>query len=859
MGEVYRATDTNLKRQVAIKVLPASVAADAERLARFQREAEVLAALNHPNIAHIHGLEKADRSLALVMELVEGPTLADRIAKGAIPLDEALPIAKQIAEALEAAHEQGIIHRDLKPANVKVRTDGTVKVLDFGLAKAIKPTGATSPSVSHSPTITTPAMTGVGVILGTAAYMAPEQAKGRTADKRSDIWAFGCVLCEMLTGTRAFACEDVTDTIVAVLSKEPDWVRLPGETPPRLRELLRRCLEKDAKRRLQAIGEARIQLDDLLSGTRDQAVTEDTPPVGMPRRIVPVVVTSALGAALVALVTWGLTRPAPPAAAPLIRFSVGPPAGSSLERGGGYISVSPDGRQIVFGASADGKRMLWVRPLDRADAKPLAGTEGAQLPFWSPDGAFLAFFADGKLKKLELGTGNIQIICDGVNGPGGGTWNRDGVIVFSPRLEGPLFRVGAAGGTPTPLTTLDAANSESNHMWPWFLPDGQHYVFQVFGLKTAGIYVGSLDSQARTRLIPQNSIDLTAVAYAPSGHLLFVRNHALMAQPFDTQRLALVGDAFRVAERFGIGGPGRPAFAVSQTGVLVYQQEPDDGISQATWFARNGIRLGTVGPQGPHASLDLSPDGNTIAVGQSTERETSIWLIDVERGTSTRFTSDPYSATPKWSPMGDALAFVSARDTPPNPFVRTLAGVEHRLARIPQAVFLTSWSLDGQWVIGQIVDVKTQADLWLFATSGDKAPEVFLQTPFDERDAVISPDGRTVAFTSDESGTKEVYVTSFPKPGRRVRVSTAGGESPRWNGDGKELFFQTGKKIVAVGISAAATASVPGIGVPRELFAFPEGASYWIATRDGQRFLVDIEVTKATSPPVQVVVNWRAR
>jgi serine/threonine protein kinase len=595
MGEVYRARDTRLRRDVGVKVLPAPFADDAERLARFEREAQVLASLNHPHIAAIHGFEEHDGIRALVLEFVEGETLADRIVRGAMPLDEALPVARQIAEALEAAHEHGIVHRDLKPANIKITPDGVVKVLDFGLAKlADPPSTPTMPSpLSMSPTITSPAlMTQAGMLLGTAAYMAPEQAKGKPADKRSDIWAFGTVLYEMLTGRRAFGGDDVTDTLAAVMKDVPKYALSP-RTPRRLRHLLERCLERDVKIRLRDIGEARIELAAIEAGKVDEGM----PPIASRRAawlVGGVIVGAALTAA--AMVIWA--KPPSATLAPRARLQVILPDGVQLSpEAGGATSVSPDGRLIVFAASSDKGRSLWLRPVDADDAKPLPGTEGGTLPFWSPDSAAVGFFAGDKLKRLTISTGTVAAICGDISrAPGGGAWNGEGLIVFSPQLEGPLFQVSATGGTPKPLTSLDEASHESNHIWPAFLPDGRHYLYQA----NAGIYIGALGSTDRTLLIRQESLDFTAVQYSPSGHLVYVRNHQLVARPFDLETRTLTGDEFPLAEGFGIGGPGRPAFGVSQTGVLVYRRRGEPATYQVTWVARDGTRQGTVGSPGPY-------------------------------------------------------------------------------------------------------------------------------------------------------------------------------------------------------------------------------------------------------------------
>jgi Tol biopolymer transport system component len=868
MGEVYRARDAKLNRDVALKILPDTFATDPDRLSRFRREAQLLASLNHPNIGHIYGFEDGATTHALVLELIEGPTLADRITAGPLPLAEALPLAKQIAEALEAAHEQGIVHRDLKPANVKVRDDGTVKVLDFGLAKALDPTTALRPDAMNSPTLTARG-TQIGLILGTAAYMAPEQARGRMVDKRADIWAFGVVLYEMLSGRRPFHGEDVSDTLAAVIKDTPNYDALPLETPRRLRRLIERCLERDVKMRLRDIGEARVELGSLqASSDADAAAAAPVaaaPVTAAPARVASIAAGVIAGAALTALAmfVWGRSS-SPPVAAARARFQLTLPESAALPfDAGGTVAVSPDGRSIVFVAVSGGVSQLWLRPIDAIQAKVLPGTEAGRLPFWSPDGAFLGFFAAGKMKRLEISTGGVQTICDAARVPGGASWNRDDVIVFAPRLESPLFRVPAVGGAPTPLTTLDAAKHESNHMWPDFLPDGRHFVFQVFGLTDPGIYIGSLDSPQKTLLIRQGSLDLTAPRYAPSGHLVYVRNRQLVAHPFDARALKLTGEPFPLAEGFdGPGGPGAPPFGLSASAALVFRPQGAAGTFQPTWFARDGSRQGTLGPPGSDAGFDLSPDGATLALDRITEKDRSIWLVDVARGTSTRFTSDGYSVSPRWSPLGDRLVFGSVRDTPPNPFVRTLAGGETRLARLPRTVTITTWAPDGRTLIGQIADTKTQDDLWLFSSSGDRPPAPFIQTPFRERMARISPDGRWVAFTSNESGVDEIYVTTFPAPGRRVRVSTDGGTLPRWRDDGAELFFETKNQVVAVGVKTLAVpdGAAGGIGfhpeVPRPLFTLPEDHNSWIPSNDGRRFLVGVPVEKAVPAPITVMLNW---
>jgi hypothetical protein len=585
MGEVYRARDTKLGRDVALKIISDAFALDPDRLARFKREAQVLASLNHPNIAAIH---------ALVLELVEGPTLADRIAQGPIPLDDALSIARQIADALEAAHEHGIVHRDLKPANIKLRPDGTVKVLDFGLAKAMHP--APTSDVSQSPTITSPAMTRMGVILGTAAYMSPEQAKGRPADKRSDIWAFGCVLYEMLTAKRPFDGEDVSDTLAFILTKDPDWSALPPSTPAAVRRLLRRCLDKSAKERLRDISDARLEIKEALTAPPGEATVATSAPVKARRtaRVWPataaalLLTTLAFAAAVVYLIRSTGNEA-------VVRFTVSPPEKTafsfSVAGAGGSVAfnsaISPDGRKMIFTIQdAAGKVLLWVRPVDSLAAQPLPGTDDPTLPFWSPDSRFVGFFAGGKLKKIDVTGGPPLTLCDAPSARGG-AWNRDGVIVFAPSITSPLSRVSAAGSEPVAVTKLQSG--QTYHRSPSFLPDGRHFVYLARG-ESPGVFVSSLDSTDATRLLSAD----TQASYTPPGYLLFVRQGTLLAQPFYANKLQLAGEPFPVAERVVADtASGLAAFSVSENGALTYRTGSTTTTGddwQMAWLDRQGSR-----------------------------------------------------------------------------------------------------------------------------------------------------------------------------------------------------------------------------------------------------------------------------
>jgi serine/threonine protein kinase/Tol biopolymer transport system component len=886
MGEVYRARDTRLKREVALKILPTSFAADPDRLARFQREAEVLASLNHPNIAAIYGLEEGPAEAgphvrALVMELVEGETLADRIARGAIPVDEALPIAKQIAEALEAAHEQGIIHRDLKPANIKLRPDGTVKVLDFGLAKLNDPNARNVPNVSNdpnapsmSPTITSPAlMTGVGVLLGTAAYMSPEQAKGRPADKRSDIWAFGCVFYEMLTGRRAFPGEDVAETLAAVIKSEPDWQTLPDDTPASIRRLLRRCTEKDRRERLHDIGDAQLELKDVLfSRTDAQQPVRVTSLAGRRKRIALVLALIVAVAAAGGMFAWRSIVPAAPTEA--IRFSILPPTNTTFGSipGGGtglapQIALSPDGRQIVFVAASKGAFTLWVRSLGSLDARELAGTNQAAFPFWSPNSRFIGFFAEGKLKKVSVNGGPPVVLCDSAGGRGG-SWNEQDVIVFASAASA-LQRVSAAGGLPTPVTTLDVSRGETGHRWPYFLPDGRHFFYTAVAgpLGTAPrpseIRIGALDSKDVTTLFSAES----AVSFS-SGHLFFWREGTLLAQPFDARVLRTIGEPFPVAQQVIAVGLRYVSASVSRTGVLIYTTRSVEPVTQLTWMDRTGRVLGTVGEPATYANLALAPDEQRVAVSlyaASTSIPgvaTDIWVINLERSTRTRITFAPgVNAWPVWSPGGDRIAFFSSRQ---NSGIYQVAvngaGRDEMLFNGSGAPYPTDWSHDGQYLALTQATAATGNDVLILPFAGDRKPIPFTDAPFTQYGAVFAPDGRWIAFSSvDAAAGEQIFVQPFPPTGGQYQVSRNGGTQPMWRGDGKELFFLTADgQMMGVAVDARSQFEA---GNPEPLFRTGTtpgtGFRQYAVTRDGQRFLINAPFGNNQTSLI-VVTNWRS-
>jgi eukaryotic-like serine/threonine-protein kinase len=866
MGEVYRARDTKLGRDVAVKVLPAAFAQDADRMARFAREAQVLASLNHPNIAAIYGVE----GTALVMELVEGRTLADRIAQGQIPLEETLALAKQIAEALEYAHDRGVIHRDLKPANVKITPEGAVKVLDFGLAKFADEGAARSdPSVSTTMTIRA---TEAGLVMGTAGYMSPEQARGETVDVRTDIWSFGVVLYEMLTGRRLFAGETFSDTLAAVLRSDPDWSALPLETPPAIRRLLRRCLERDRKRRLRDIGDAQFEIEEA----------PETVGIVKPRsRAIylwaAVAILSTVVALTLAAVHFRETQPE----IATVRFQIPAPEHASFTDDA--MAVSPDGRRVAFTAfNRNGGRSLWIHALDTMSTQVLPDTDDASNPFWSPDSRSIGFFSPGKLKKIEVSGRAVQTLCDA---PGiivanvSGSWNRDGVIIFGTSATG-LFRVPQGGGVTTALTTLDQSRGENAHLRPGFLPDSRHFLYLARNFQTpenSGIYVASLDGNDRKRLL----ISARSGAYAPSsrsadkGHLLFLQQGTLMAQPVDSARFDLVGEAFPVAEQVGYSLT-HGYFSVSGNGVLAYRSLPAyRGPRQLTWFDRQGKKVGVVGPPGSYTSLALLSDGKKIAVSQMNVQATNIdiWQLDVARGVPARVTFDPaIEVCPAWLPDGNRVVFASTRDGFASLYQKQASGAgrEEELLKDPHSRKCAyDVSSDGRFVLYRTVDPKTREDLWVLPLDGERKPFSFISTQHNETQGQFAPVAggppRWVAYASDESGRSEVYVQSFPSRSEKFIVSDGGGTQPRWRRDGKELYYIAADgKLMVVEVNMRAKFEY---GVPKALFetgmqslvlSGARGYMNWAPAPDGNRFLIITEAPGAKFAPITVVLNWQA-
>jgi len=845
MGEVYRARDTRLKREVALKVLPEAFAGDPERMARFQREAELLASLNHPNIADIYGVEEG----ALAMELVDGETLA-----GPLPIQTALEYARQIAEALEYAHERGVIHRDLKPANVKVTPEGTVKLLDFGLAKAIHDPGGSTADPANSPTLTL-GLSGVGVLLGTPAYMSPEQASGKPADRRADIWSFGAVLYEMLAGKPAFSGESITDILAGVLRAEPDWSALPAATPPRIRKLLRRCLERDRKQRLQAIGEARLAMD---------APEEEVRPLPAAAPLWPWVAAAlAMALAVTAAVGWwraGRSAPLPPLMR--LRVELGPDMKLERPPGGSLLALSPDGTLLaVIVRGADGIYRLATRRLDQSQITPLAGTEGARSPVFSPDGQWIAFHSDRKIKKISAGGGAAVTLCD-APGSIAGSWGDDGNIIAALGWGTGLSRIPSGGGPPTPVTKLNHEKGELRHGWPQVLPGSRAVLFTTDhvgqGFEDADVDVVSLQTGVRTTLHHGASF----ARYLPSGYLVWVRRHVLYAAPFDLGRLALTGEPQPVVEDINNGWDTGGGFAFSQTGIFVYDSGRGELPRSIFWLDSTGRTQPLHPAPGLYGFPRFSPDGKRLAFsvddGQSHE---NIWVRDLERDTASRVTLLPgQNQWPVWTPDGQSLVFWSSNPAAPGIYsIRADgSGVAQRLTdgktrQMPQSI-----SPDGKRLAMTQTSTGGGVEIWTAPVEGDAGhprlgrAEPFLQTPSVTILPAFSPDGRWLAYRSGEPERRGLWVVPFPGPGGAWLVSSRG-EDPIWSPNGRELFFlENGRTIMVAGYTARGDALV--FGKPQVWsqhpvldLGSPPVRTYDLAP-DGKRFAVVLNADGTADP-----------
>jgi serine/threonine-protein kinase len=868
MGEVYRARDTRLNRDVALKVLPELFTADPDRYARFTREAQTLAALNHPNIAHVHGLEESQAGVrALIMELVEGEDLSAVIARGPIPLADALAIARQIADALEAAHEHGIVHRDLKPANIKLRADGTVKVLDFGLAKAMDPVGQSSLDAMNSPTLTVRG-TQMGIIVGTAAYMAPEQARGKAVDRRADIWAFGVVLFEMLTGAQAFKGDDTSEVLATVLKSEPDWRALPPDLPGSIKRLLRRCLEKDPRKRLSAIGDARLELDES-----DPAPGAIVDALGVSRRR-SIGVNAALGLVVVAvLATVGVGRlwwrsgagaGAAVIGTPHLSFMV--PDGHEVgDAGRAPLAVSPDGQRIVFVDDSLGQTQLYLRALADPRPKALAGTEGAHSPFFSPDGEWIAFFAQEKIKKVAVGGTSVQVVAEGAPEPRGGAWARDGQIYFAPTNISGIWKVPAAGGTAVELTKLDRTHGEISHRWPSVLPDGQTLLFSIWtgpGPDERQIVAQTLATGDRRVLVRGGD----NARYVSAGYLIYARLDDLFAVSWHPSDDRVAGAApVALAEHPRLENEGAAAYDISATGTLVCVTGGAARYAQRlVWIDRTGKTDSVPLPHRDYESAWISPDGRQALV-QIREGTMGLWIYDFARQTLTPIaTTGGSSQSGGWTPDGKAIIYRGTRNGERNLYWRAADGTgdEQRLTKGEGSPSTNSVSPDGRSLVYHEIGGKSGAGaILVLPLDGARPATPRVLVTGGAANGQVSPDGRWLAYQQIESGGHEVYVQPFPGPGPRTRISTAGGHDVLWSRDGKELFYLTGDRLLAVDVSASPVFSV---GAPRLVIhgryrPAPNGMTPFSISPDGRRFL-RVQQAEPERPldRIDVVLNWLA-
>jgi serine/threonine protein kinase/Tol biopolymer transport system component len=857
MGEVYRARDTRLQRSVAVKVLPTGLAGSPEVRARFEREAKAVSSLNHPHICTLHDIGREGDVDYLVMELVEGETLAARLERGALPTDQLIRIAIEIADALEKAHRTGIVHRDLKPGNIML-TKGGAKLMDFGLAR---PTGlAASPSgLSQSPTVSSP-LTAEGTIIGTFQYMAPEQLEGREADARCDLWALGAVLYEMATGRKAFEGKSQASLIGAIMNSEPAPIAtLAPMAPPALERVVKACLAKDPDDRIQTAHDVRLQLEWL----RDAGSQTGLPaPVAARRKsrerlawILAAVATLLLVVAAAFTLPPMLRRPVPP---PVMRFAITGPEGVTMTLDGPSAAISPDGQAVVFVAlDSSGAVRLWLRPIGGLAAQAIDGTDNATFPFWSPDSRQIGFFADGKLKKVALGGGSPEVLCEALDGRGG-SWGRNGSILFAPVAAGSIYRVSAEGGDPAEMARPDSARGENGLRWPRWLPDGKHFLFVGLPARQGNydVYLGTLGEKGCKRIMGSAA----APIYAPPGYLIVVRNGRLMAQGFDARTQRLAGDLLSLGEAPPLSqSAGAPAVSASETGILAH---PAVGLpnSQLIWLDRSGRPQGNLPvPAGRYEALAFSPDGRRlIASRRSSAVATDLWMIELGRAVSTRFTFGTSTVSnPVWSPGGDWIAY-NANPTGPYDIYRKRADGtrEPELLLRSSALFknIQQWSPDGRFLLFGQPDPETGWDLWLLPLDGDRTPIPYLRSRFNEQSGQISPDGRWMAYSSDESGKLEVYVQSFPTAGSKYQVSTKGAFFGFWSASGQELgILEFDGTFLSIPVKTVPSFTA---GTPRTLFRARTDLVTMTTTPDLQRFLEAVPAVAEARPSLVLELNW---
>jgi eukaryotic-like serine/threonine-protein kinase len=858
MGEVYRARDTRLERTVAIKVLPDHLSQNEEIRQRFEREAKTISQITHPHICALYDVNREGETEYLVMEFLDGETLADRLSKGPLPSEQLIRFGIEIADALDKAHRLGIVHRDLKPGNVMLTKSG-VKLLDFGLAKFQPAARDAMSGVSRLATAAQQSqpLTERGTVLGTFQYMAPEQLEGKDADARSDIFAFGAVLYEMATGHKAFEGKSQASLIGAILRDQPPPISgISPMTPPALDRVVKTCMAKDPEDRFQTAHDVNLQLQWISEGGSQVGLPA---PVAARRRNREKLAWAAAAVAAIAALAlgWGFWKRAP-GPQPVMRFEIPPPLDVTTID---VPRISPDGKLLAFDATdAGGKNRIWVRPLDSIEARALPGTDGGARPFWSPDSQFVAFVADGVLKKVGVSGGPPSKICDA---PGGsdGTWSPQGVILFDGTGADPIHRVPAAGGTKAAEVGLDKGRHETSVGWPEFLPDGRHYLYLVTTEKAEdnAYWIGSIDSKERKKLAPAQ----TLVTYSPPGYLLFARDRTLVAQPFDAKALETRGEPIPLAEKIGTDNVGLARFSVSRNGVLVYRTAQSAG--RLLWRDRTGRELESPGDPGVYNNPAISPTGDRVAynLGDPRTGKQDIWVRDLARGITSRFslgTGDNFR--PIWSPDGAAIVFGSDRGGSPDLYEKSTRGqaAENLIFHTDDNKYATSWSRDGRYIAFTRLSPKTNLDVWALPMFGDRKPIAISNGPFAESLAMFSSDGRHVAYVSNESGREEIYVQTFPEAGGRWQVSTGGGTDPSWRGDGKELFYRAlDQKLMAVDIQTAGEFQA---GIPKALFAASvvQGVTRnrYSPSPDGQRFVFVAPLGRDALGPTSVVLNWPA-